>query len=67
MSDETETDQLRRHSRMLGVIASHVEGFARDEEDTTLVCVLRLLREYHYAKAELAGKWIEKEEGKNEW
>lgn len=59
-------ERLREHSQMLGVIGSHVQDFARDNEDTTLVCVLRLLRDYHYAKAELAGRWLEKEGVKDE-
>lgn len=53
------------HSIMLSQIASYVEDFAKSEEDTTLMCVLRLLIAYHDAKVgELYGA-LEQEEEKN--
>lgn len=62
MSDE-EIKKLRENAKMLGVISSYVSDFCRAPEDTTLICVQRLLRDYHYAKAENAGFWLEKEGG----
>ena len=59
--EKTEGIRLALDSRMLGRIASHVSEFAENEYDTTLVCVLRLLRDYHYAKAEVADYWLKKE------
>ena len=53
------------HSLMLSRICGHVEQFAKTENDSTLLCVLRLLVAYHELKqAELYGA-IEREEGKN--
>lgn len=43
---EAEYNELRACSQMLGTIGSHVEDFC-NEEDTTLVGVLRLLAKYH--------------------
>jgi hypothetical protein len=59
--EKTEGVRLSLDSRMLGQIAAHVSDFANNEYDTTLLCVLRLLRDYHYTKAELAGHWLDKE------
>ena len=44
---EDEIKQLKEHSQMLGRIGAYVEDFAKDPEDTVLVCVLRLLAQYH--------------------
>ena len=38
--------QLEKNSQMLGRIAGFVGDFAENEEDTTILCVLRLLQEY---------------------
>lgn len=40
------------NSMMLSQIASYVEDFAETEDDTTLMCVVRLLAEYHQLKAD---------------
>lgn len=62
MSDNIE--QLKKHSQMLGRIASCVEDFAESEEDTTLICVLRLLARYHQMQADCIHDAIKDEEGK---
>jgi len=61
MMSKEEIETLESHSRMLGRIASLVEDFAKNEEDTTLLCVLRLLQEYHYTKAESLQSYIDRE------
>lgn len=53
------------HSQMLGRIASYVEDFAESDDDTTLVCVLRLLAVVYELKADEMHRAIEREEGKN--
>lgn len=63
MSEE-EIERLKSHSEMLGMIANHTSSFCINEKDTTLVAVLRLLRDYHYAKAEAADLYLDKEEAK---
>jgi hypothetical protein len=45
---------LLEHSTMLGQIATYVEEFAQESEDTTLMCVLNLLEKYHACKSEQA-------------
>ncbi len=45
---------LEEHSRMLGDIATWVQEYAQDAEDTTLMCVLNLLEKYHACKSEQA-------------
>jgi len=50
---------------MLSQIASYVEDFAKSEEDTTLMCVLRLLIAYHDAKVGELYRALEQEEEKN--
>ena len=47
---------------MLGRIAGFVGDFAKNEEDTTILCVLRVLQEYHYAKANSLQEYIDIEE-----
>ena len=47
MTTEEEIEKLKDHSQMLGRIASYTEDFCESEDDTTLVCVLRLLARYH--------------------
>jgi hypothetical protein len=44
-------NSLTEQSRMLGIISCYVEDFCNDE-DTTLVGVVRLLAEYHQLKAD---------------
>jgi hypothetical protein len=51
------------HSQMLGRIAAYVEDFAETENDTTLLCVLRLLVAYHELKQAELYRAIEREEG----
>lgn len=63
MSKE-EIERLNYNSEMLGMIANHTLSFFINEKDTTLVAVLRLLRDYHYAKAELADLYLDKEAAK---
>lgn len=63
MSKE-EIERLESHSQMLGRIASHTSSFCLSETDTTLRAVLRLLRDYHYAKAEVADFYLAEEEKK---
>ena len=53
------------HSQMLGRIASYVEDFAESDDDTTLVCVLRLLAVVYELKADQIYRAIEREEEKN--
>ena len=61
MSDEY-IEQLKEHSNMLGRITGFVEGYAKSEEDSTLLCVLRALQENYYYKADEIGYYIRKEE-----
>jgi hypothetical protein len=53
------------HSLMLSRICGYVEEFAKSEEDTTLLCVLRLLIAYHEAKTGELYRALEQEEEKN--
>lgn len=53
------------HSQMLGRIASCVEDFAESDDDTTLLCVLRLLAVVYELKADQIHNAIEREEEKN--
>lgn len=50
---EQEYKSLKEQSNMLGLIASYVEEFC-NQEDTTLVGVLKLISKYHYCRYELA-------------
>lgn len=50
MSEDIE--QLKENSRMLSRIAAYVEDFAESDEDTTIICVLRLLARYHHMEAD---------------
>ena len=54
--------KLKSESLMLGRIAAHVEDFAESDEDTTLICVLRLLAKYHSMEADSLWDLIRKEE-----
>ena len=54
--------QLEKNSQMLGRIAGFVESYAKNEEDSTLLCVLRALQENYYYKADEIGYYIRKEE-----
>jgi len=51
------------HSLELNRIAAYVEDFAETENDTTLLCVLRLLVAYHELKQAELYRAIEREEG----
>lgn len=64
MSEDIE--QLKKHSHMLGRIASYVEDFGESEEDTTLICVLRLLARYHQMEADAMWDSIKEEEARND-
>jgi len=48
LTDE-QFNELKSHSQMLGVIGMYVEDFC-EENDTTLVGVMRFLAEYHSMK-----------------
>jgi hypothetical protein len=54
--------ELEKNSQMLGRIAGFVGEFAKNEEDSTLLCVLRALQENYYYKADEIGYYIRKEE-----
>lgn len=60
MSDNIE--KLKEHSQMLSRIALYVEGFAESHEDTTAICVLRLLAKYHQLEADCMWDAIKHEE-----
>jgi hypothetical protein len=60
MTDNIE--QLNSNSYMLSRIAVWVEDFAKSKEDTTSICVLRLLAEYHQLKADQIWYAIKEEE-----
>lgn len=51
---DAQIEELSKHSRMLGQIATYVQEHAQDAEDTTLMCVLNLLEKYHACKSEQA-------------
>ena len=53
------------HSQMLGRISAYVEDFAETPDDTTLLCVLRLLAVVYELKADETHRAIEREEEKN--
>jgi len=55
-------EQLNSDSYMLSRIAVWVEDFAKSKEDTTSICVLRLLAEYHQLKADQIWYAIKEEE-----
>ena len=46
---------------MLSQIASYVEGFAKSDEDSTLLCVLYLLADYYQLKSNEVYQEIEQE------
>ena len=60
MSDNIE--QLKSKDYMLARIAVWVEDFAKSPEDTTSICVLRLLAEYYQLKADQIWYAIKDEE-----
>lgn len=64
MSDNIE--QLKFDSRMLSRIAAYVEDFAESDEDTTIICVLRLLARYHQMEADCIWDAIKDEEARND-
>jgi len=47
---EEQFEELKSHSRMLGVIGAYVDDFC-SEEDTVLMGVIRLLASYHTLKS----------------
>ena len=57
--DAAQLEQYKRSSIMLSQIAAYVEDFC-NEEDTTLVGVVRLLAEYHQLKADNLYEKLEK-------
>jgi len=61
---EAYIEELKAHSQMLGRITGFVEDYAKSEEDSTLLCVLRVLQENYYYKADEMGYYIRKEEQK---
>ena len=62
MSDNIE--KLKEHSQMLSRIAAYVEDFAESDEDTTSICVLRLLAKYHQIEADCMWDAIKHEEAR---
>ena len=64
MSEDIE--QLKENSRMLSRIAAYVEDFAESDEDTTIICVLRLLAKYHQMEADYIWDAIKDEEARND-
>lgn len=59
-------EQLKENSRMLSRIAAYVEDFAESDEDTTVICVLRLLARYHQMEADCIWDAIKDEEARND-
>ena len=53
--------ELEKNSQMLGRIAGFVGEFAKNEEDSTLLCVLRALQENYYYKANSLQEYIDAE------
>lgn len=45
-------EELNSHSQMLGQIGMYVDEFIKDDEDTVLEAVIRLLSKYHECKAD---------------
>lgn len=64
MSDNIE--MLKSESRMLSRIAVYVEDFAEGDDDTALICVLRLLARYHQMEADCMWDAIKDEEARND-
>lgn len=64
MSDNIE--QLKSDSRMLSRISAYVEDFADSDEDTTIICVLRLLARHHQMEADCIHDAIKDEEARND-
>lgn len=63
---KAEVAMLREHSAMLGRIANAVSDFAEHSEDSTYLCVLRLLAQYHDNKCSELYYRIAKEESREE-
>jgi hypothetical protein len=59
-------EKLKEHSQMLGRIGMYVEDFAESDEDTTIICVLRLLARYHHMEADCMYDAIKDEKERNE-
>jgi hypothetical protein len=59
-------EELESHSTMLGLIGMYVEDFCEEEDDTTLVAVLRLLAKYHSIEAEILDHAVEFHKNRNE-
>ena len=59
---EAYIEELKAHSQMLGRISHFVEDYAQSENDSTFLCVLRVLRENHNYKADELTMWIDREE-----
>lgn len=64
MSEDIE--QLKSDSRMLSRIAAYVEEFVEGEEDTTIICVMRLLAKYRQMEADCMWDAIKDEEARND-
>lgn len=47
-------------------ISATIEDFAQSENDTTIVCLLRLLAEYHNLKAEKMYEALDREQNKQQ-
>jgi hypothetical protein len=57
---------LKSESRMLSQIAVYVEDFAEGDDDTALICVLRLLARYRQMEADAMYDAIKNEEARND-
>lgn len=59
-------EQFKSDSRMLSRIAAYVEDFADSDEDTTIICVLRLLARYHQMEADCLYDAIKQEQTRHD-
>ena len=62
---KAEIKQIRLDSQMLGRIAVCTEDFSESDEDTTLICALRLLARYHSMEADRLFDVIRDEKKRN--
>lgn len=58
-------EELRKLKQELGKISVWVEDFAKDPDDTTYLCVLRLLADYRRLQAQEVEEVIYKLEPEN--
>jgi hypothetical protein len=60
-----EFERYEKNTAMLNSVALAVEDFCRGE-DTVLIGILRVIKEYHFLKSKEAAEWLEEEEKNNE-